>query len=411
VSDEHDSWFKEAFGVDLGQALTKIKDEGSAAVEQGVNQVTQIVKGVQGVVDGALDGVTQVAAGVVKKVAGAVAPSGSGNSGATGSGAGGTGSFPLGGSVGRGGKNAPNDVSAVQAALGIAADGRCGGQTIAAIEAFQRNLGQARPDGRVDAGGGTERALAGGGAAPAATPQGDPSPSLFDSALQGAKDFGGKVVKEVGDDVDAAKTFGAEVVDDAKATLDTPNIALNQATAPDAGATDAGVADAGTLPDPNFQDIDRPFNVRADDPVEFVNKGNEYLGRGIAGHMKTDELTVKHAETDSKGRVVRANLLVRTTTERPRWVAGRTIGDERAVIEQAEELIRAHEERHREIMKSNMTSAVNEMRGKSTAEADKILAKWIGNVDKQQDDLDKREGQIQIVQSGGRMTGARLVPR
>ena len=161
MSEEHDSWFKEAFGVDLGQVAQGIKDEGSAVVGQVVSTVTQVVQGVQGAVEGAIDDVTGAATGIVKKVASAVSPSGDGGGG---SGAGGgTGSFPLGGSVGRGGKNAPNDVRAVQTALGIAADGQCGGQTIAAIEAFQRNLGQAKPDGRVDAGGATERALTGGG--------------------------------------------------------------------------------------------------------------------------------------------------------------------------------------------------------------------------------------------------------
>ena len=62
---------------------------------------------------------------------------------------------------------------------------------------------------------------------------------------------------------------------------------------------------------------------------------------------------------------------MRTVTERPRWIAGRPIGDEKVVIEQAQELIRQHEERHRQIMKDGMTSAVAEMRGKSTAEADR----------------------------------------
>ena len=63
--------------------------------------------------------------------------------------------------------------------------------------------------------------------------------------------------------------------------------------------------------------------------MEFVNKGNAYLGQGIAGHMKTDPLTIANADTDGKGRVTRANLRVRTTTERPRWIAGRPIGDEK----------------------------------------------------------------------------------
>jgi len=212
MSDEHDSWFKDAFGVDLGLAVQGIKDEASAVVGQVTSTVTQAAQSVEG----ALGEVAGAVGGVVKKVAGAVSPSGAGG-GDSGSGAsGGTGSFPLGGSVGRGGKNAPNDVRTVQAALGISADGQCGGGTIAAIEAFQRNMGQAKPDGRVDTGGGTERALAGGAkpAAIAPTPaaEGDGSPSLFDRVVQGAEDLGGKVIKEVGDDLDAAKAFGGSVI-------------------------------------------------------------------------------------------------------------------------------------------------------------------------------------------------------
>ena len=168
MSEEQDGFMLSAFGVDLGQLAQNIKEEGSAALGQVASTVTQAVQGVQGAVEGAIDGVTGAVTGVVKAVAGAV--SGSPSAGASG---GGTGSFPLGGSVGRGGKNAPNDVRAVQAALGISADGQCGGGTIAAIEAFQRNMGQAKPDGRVDAGGATERALA-GGAAPAPAPEAAP---------------------------------------------------------------------------------------------------------------------------------------------------------------------------------------------------------------------------------------------
>lgn len=210
MSDEHDSWFKDAFGVDLGQAAQTVKDQAVAAVDQAKSTVTQVVQGVQGAVEGALDEVTGAATAVVKKVAGAVSPSGAG--GVAGAG-GGTGSFPLGGSVGRGGKNGASDVRAVQSALGITADGQCGGQTIAAIEAFQRKQGQPKPDGRVDAGGATERALASGGA------------SFLDKALKGAgdlasglKDLGGQVVDGVGSiaaDVDPAADLAATNADSA----------------------------------------------------------------------------------------------------------------------------------------------------------------------------------------------------
>ncbi|MBC7938371.1 MAG: peptidoglycan-binding protein [Chitinophagaceae bacterium] len=77
--------------------------------------------------------------------------------------------FELGAAVGRGGKNLEEDVQAVQAALnrragaGLTVDGRCGNDTIEAIMEFQRALGMSKPDGRVDPGRGTARALAASG--------------------------------------------------------------------------------------------------------------------------------------------------------------------------------------------------------------------------------------------------------
>lgn len=165
MSDEQDSWFKDAFGLDVSGAAKKIADEAREAA----GKVQGVVQRVQGAVEGAIDDVTGAVTGIVKKVAetagGAVgggAGGGGSPKGAAPSG-GGTGSFPLSGSVGRGGQNGAGDVKAVQKALGIGLDGQCGPQTIAAIEAFQRWIGQAKPDGRVDAGGATERALASGG--------------------------------------------------------------------------------------------------------------------------------------------------------------------------------------------------------------------------------------------------------
>jgi len=112
----------------------------------------------------------------------------------------------LGGSVGRGGKNASGDVRAVQTALGLGADGQCGPQTIASIEAFQRSIGQAKPDGRVDAGGGTEKALASGRSAPPPAPATSEPPGLIDQAVQGAKSVAGKLFQ--GDDDSSGSSDG-----------------------------------------------------------------------------------------------------------------------------------------------------------------------------------------------------------
>jgi hypothetical protein len=91
-------------------------------------------------------------------------------------------------SVGRGGANRPEDVRIVQELLNqhtsppqqpLEVDGAVGPKTIAAIEAFQRNVvNMAHPDGRVDPGGRTFAALAGSSPAPSPAPSADSSSGL-----------------------------------------------------------------------------------------------------------------------------------------------------------------------------------------------------------------------------------------
>lgn len=64
-------------------------------------------------------------------------------------------------SVGEGGKNNEDDVKIVQTLLKIDVDGDCGKQTIAAIKAYQKSIGFAKPDGKIDAGGKTWLSLKG----------------------------------------------------------------------------------------------------------------------------------------------------------------------------------------------------------------------------------------------------------
>jgi hypothetical protein len=76
------------------------------------------------------------------------------------------GPLALGASVGRGGKNQPEDVLAVQKALnkrldaGLSENGKCDGKTLTAIEDFQKRLGQFKPSGLLEPGRGGARALA-----------------------------------------------------------------------------------------------------------------------------------------------------------------------------------------------------------------------------------------------------------
>lgn len=189
MGDEHDSWFK-PFGFDPAKLADDVLERGKTVVvqtiEQGVKQIEENVNQAKAFVEGKIDR-------GVKAIAGAVSSSGASPKPASAAGAV---SSPasLGGSVGRGGQNNPSDVKGIQRALGISDDGKCGPATIKAIENFQRSLGQAKPDGRIDPGGPTSRALAGGaGSAPA------PSlPGVFDGALDKAEGIVGKIQADAG---------------------------------------------------------------------------------------------------------------------------------------------------------------------------------------------------------------------
>jgi peptidoglycan hydrolase-like protein with peptidoglycan-binding domain len=90
--------------------------------------------------------------------------------------------FSIKGTVGRGGKNQPQDVQAVQNALNrkasaaLPVDGKCGPATIKAIMEFQEHLGKFKPDGLIQPGRGTARALASSGPMPDAPEPPDPAP-------------------------------------------------------------------------------------------------------------------------------------------------------------------------------------------------------------------------------------------
>jgi peptidoglycan hydrolase-like protein with peptidoglycan-binding domain len=86
----------------------------------------------------------------------------------------------IGGTVGKGGQNAPNDVKAVQEALNkygdakLPTDGKYSPQVQKAIEEFQRKIGQFKPDGKIQPNRGAARVLSGAAKMPP-TPE-EPKP-------------------------------------------------------------------------------------------------------------------------------------------------------------------------------------------------------------------------------------------
>ena len=162
MAEAHDSWLA-GLGVDVRAYLTEVAESVGATVAslKGVAETA-----VFGPDEGeAIDG--KVADGPPAETP--AAPT-----------------VALKGTVGRGGKNDPADVSAIQQALnyraqaGLGVTGECDDATIKAIEAFQRANGSTKPDGRVDPGQGTERALNGitaGSSADGTPPKESPTPT------------------------------------------------------------------------------------------------------------------------------------------------------------------------------------------------------------------------------------------
>ena len=106
-------------------------------------------------------------------------------------------------SVGQGGKNIKADVITVQNLLNkknakLVVDGSCGPKTIAAITAFQKQVVKlAKPDGRIDVGGTTWKALTASTATPApAAPKPTPAPTPAPAAkISASVGQGGKNIK------------------------------------------------------------------------------------------------------------------------------------------------------------------------------------------------------------------------
>jgi len=104
--------------------------------------------------------------------------------------------FEISAPVGKGGKNLPEDVQAVQIALnkkikaGLNVDGKASPALIAAITDLQKQMGMLKQDGRVDPGRGTARALANSGPLPPPPPAPNPvaAPKLGKAQLAKAPD-------------------------------------------------------------------------------------------------------------------------------------------------------------------------------------------------------------------------------
>lgn len=157
-----------------------------------------------------------------------------------------------------------------------------------------------------------------------------------------------------------------------------------------------------------------PNDVRADTVDEFISGSNAAMGDGdTVGHMKP---TINFdSEFDDKGNISKVNMVVNTQIVRPRFAGGRPTDSDRELIKQAEALIKAHEEHHRDIAKDYTARACKAMRGKSATKAKEAFDKIMKEMDKAQADFDAKEGRLFVDHNGpngkaGPATGVRTGP-
>ncbi|ESS73482.1 hypothetical protein MGMO_19c00020 [Methyloglobulus morosus KoM1] len=181
------------------------------------------------------------------------------------------------------------------------------------------------------------------------------------------------------------------------ASNDAGFIPSNQKTG-DAGVADAGRPDSGA----NLTCTEKltwkpvievPIDIKADSLVEFSTKISPALG----GYPHLQPAIEYNLEFDAQGKVTKTNLMLQTKIVIPRWSGGRPSEKEKELILKYVQLIKSHEERHRDIARQIMSDAVCAMHGKTGENALKVLKEYESKMNKAQDALDAKEGQAQIV--------------
>jgi hypothetical protein len=176
-------------------------------------------------------------------------------------------------------------------------------------------------------------------------------------------------------------------------------------TATDAGTISPGgdesVADAGSTDEqPIWHSTSPvPVDILADTAQDFVTKANAARGGDEVGHMES--IITYAPDVDTKGKIGRVNLTVETSIVRPHWAGGRPTDAQRAAIGRAEQSIKEHEERHRNIARDFASRMVKAMRGKSSAAADKEFKQLEKSMDQAQAELDRREGCMSVIEKPG----------
>jgi|GEM_PF-4533805 len=151
-----------------------------------------------------------------------------------------------------------------------------------------------------------------------------------------------------------------------------------------------------------------PVSILADTALEFSQK----IKSALAGnpHMQPDFSW--SPETDDAGKITKVNLTVKTTIVRPRYGGGRGDAKEVALIRKLEELIKAHEERHKAVAVDFAAKAVCAAFGKTGKTYEAAIKAVMCQMNKAQEALDHKEGTVgwTLDPTGTRVADVSLAP-
>jgi len=155
-------------------------------------------------------------------------------------------------------------------------------------------------------------------------------------------------------------------------------------------------------------EVSIPADIRADTALDFSQQVKSALGGNA--HMKPSFSWAP--DVDDKGRITKVNMTITTKIVRPRFAGGRPSDQERALIVKLEGLIKAHEERHREIAKKFAQRALCAAIGKTGSTYEKAINGVLCEMNKAQETLDKSEGTVRwtLDPAGGQVVDVGLAP-
>jgi predicted secreted Zn-dependent protease len=140
-----------------------------------------------------------------------------------------------------------------------------------------------------------------------------------------------------------------------------------------------------------------------DDSVEeFMKKVPPAVGEG-AGVMGVTKFHIDANYKVVDGKVTSPKLSLDVTVTRAHWAGGKADDANKAAIQQAEELNKKHEEKHRKLAETiyarEVRDAVKKMAGKDEAEAQKIVEAINKKIDDAYGDLDDKEGMTEVTKA------------